>query len=77
MQEELSDLGFPEFGRRASEEGGELAAVEEIMACGGGTEIAEDEVLGHAVVKLSQEWLLVREENRVHQEVKYTASPHP
>ena len=29
VQEELSDLGFAEFGRRASEEGGELAAVEE------------------------------------------------
>jgi hypothetical protein len=36
----LADLGFPQFGGRASEEGGELAAVEEIMAGGGGAEVA-------------------------------------
>jgi hypothetical protein len=55
VQEELSELGFPEFRRRACEEGGELAAVEEARACGGGAEIAEAEVLGHAVVKLSRD----------------------
>jgi hypothetical protein len=38
---------------RAQRLGGELAAVEEAIACGGGAEIAENEVLGHAVVKLS------------------------
>jgi hypothetical protein len=32
------------------------------MACGGGAEIAEDEVLSHAVVKLSHEKLLVKEQ---------------
>ena len=52
-----ADLGFPQLGGRASEEGGERAAVEEGIACGGGAEIAEDEVLGPAVVKLSQVWL--------------------
>jgi hypothetical protein len=31
------------------------------MACGGGAEVAEDEVLGHAVVKWSPEALLVKE----------------
>jgi hypothetical protein len=71
VQEELSDLRFPEFGRRASKEGGELAAVEEVIACGGGAEIAEEEVLGHAVVKLSYGLLLVKEKKRVHQEVKH------
>jgi hypothetical protein len=45
------------------------------MAGGGGAEIAEDEVLGPAVVKLSQGLLLVKEKKRVHQEVKYTAAP--
>jgi hypothetical protein len=55
----LADLSFPQFGGRASEEVGELAAVEEVVACGGGAEVAEDEVLGHAVVKLSHEELLV------------------
>ena len=43
------------------------------MACGGGAEIAEDEVLGHAVVKLSHEKLLVKEQ-RAHQEVEYAAA---
>ena len=43
------------------------------MACGGGAEIAEDEVLGHAVVKLSHEELLVKEK-RVHQEVEHAAA---
>jgi hypothetical protein len=37
------------------------AAIEEVIACGGGAEIAEDEVLSHAVVKLSHEKLLVKE----------------
>jgi hypothetical protein len=50
-------------------------AVEEIMPGGGGAEIAEGEVLGPAVVKLSHGLLLVKEEKRVHQEVKYTAAP--
>jgi hypothetical protein len=57
----LADLGFPQLGGRASEEGGELAAVEEIMAGGGRAEIAEDEILGPAVMTLSHEKLLVKE----------------
>jgi hypothetical protein len=71
----LADRGFPQFGGRASEEGGELAAVGEVMACGGGAEVAGGEVLGHAVVKWSQGLLLVKEEKRVDQEVKDTAAP--
>jgi hypothetical protein len=51
----------PQLGGRASEEGGELAAVEKIVTCGGGAEVAEDEVLGHAVVRLSHEELAVKE----------------
>jgi hypothetical protein len=65
VEGDLADLGFPQLGGRASEEGGELAVVGEIVTCGGGAEIAEDEVLGRAVVKLSQEALLVKEK-RVH-----------
>jgi hypothetical protein len=52
-------MAFPVGTGRASEEGGELASVEEIVACGGVAEVAEDEVLGPAVVKLSHEELLV------------------
>ena len=44
----VADLGFAQLLGRASKESSELAAVEEVMACGGGAEIAEDEVLGHA-----------------------------
>ena len=60
-EEELADLGFPNFDGRTSKESGELATGEEVVACGAGAEIAKDEVLGHAVVKLSPEKLLVKE----------------
>jgi hypothetical protein len=59
--------------RRASKEGSERAVVEEVMGCGGGAEIVEDEVLSHAVAKLSPEALLVKEK-RVHQEVEHAAA---
>jgi hypothetical protein len=45
----------------AQRRSGNQTAVEEVMACGGAAEIAEDEILGHAVVKLSHEWLLLKE----------------
>jgi hypothetical protein len=73
VQEELSDLHFPQLGGRASKGGGELASVEEIIACGGGADVAEDEILGHAVVKLSPEKLLVKEK-RLHQQVEHMAA---
>jgi hypothetical protein len=44
---DLADLGSPQLGGRASKEGGELAVVEEIVTCGGGADIAEDEIKAH------------------------------
>ena len=41
-----------------------LAEGEEVIACGGRAEIAEDEVLGHEVVKLSHGLLLVKEKKK-------------
>ena len=67
------DLGIPRFNRRASKEAGKLSAVGEPIARSVGAGIAEDEVLGHAVVKLSPEELLVKEK-RVHQEVEHAAA---
>jgi hypothetical protein len=75
-EEELADFGFLKFDGRASKESGELAAAAEVVACGGGADIAEHEVLGHAAVKLSPEELLVKEKT-AHQEVEHaTAGQH-
>jgi hypothetical protein len=49
MQQELANLGFPQFCGRALEEGGKSLTVEQVNASRAGPEPAEDEVLFHAV----------------------------
>jgi uncharacterized glyoxalase superfamily protein PhnB len=47
--------------RGAPKEGGELATVEQVITSGARAEVAEHEILSHAVMKLSHEDLLVKE----------------
>jgi hypothetical protein len=53
MQQELANLGLAEQLGGAVKEGGERAAVAEVVTACGRPESAEDQVLFHAVVKLS------------------------
>src|SRR5262249_38885977 len=51
VQEESADVVFAEVGRGAPVEGRKLAAVEKVVASSGRAEVAQDKVLGHAVVQ--------------------------
>ena len=53
VQQKGADFGGTEFLRRAHVEGGELAAVQQVIADGGRTDPFEFEVLFHPIAKLT------------------------
>jgi hypothetical protein len=55
MQQKGADLGSAEFLRRTHEEGGELAAVQQVIADGGRTHPLELEVLFHPIAELTHD----------------------
>jgi len=53
VQQKGADLAGTEFLRRTHVEGGELAAVQQVIADGGGTDAFEFEVLFHPIAELT------------------------
>src|SRR5262245_56858915 len=64
MEQEGPDLGFAELLGRAHVEGGKLAAIQQIVADGGGAEGLELEVLLHPIAQLSHGGISLVKRNR-------------